>query len=112
MRDFDVDRRAVLKLLGGCTVAGIAGCSPAETPREGIARLFDLAGDEQAWIDALSQDEQRELYDLLADPEPEANPRAVRLVSKMLGARSRLFAFVRYPAALDRRSVCDGLIRE
>ncbi|MGH9369942.1 MAG: hypothetical protein ACRD15_00255 [Vicinamibacterales bacterium] len=112
MSEFDVDRRTILKLIGGCTAAGIAGCTAAEAPREGLVRIFDLAGDEQHWVDVLSPDEQRELYDLLARPEPEGHPQAVRLVSKLLGARSRLFAFVRYPAVLDRRSVCDGLVRE
>jgi hypothetical protein len=113
MSEADLDRRTLLKLLGGCTAAGIAGCTAAETPREGLARLFDLAGDEQRWVDALSQDEQRELFDLLTQPGvEEVSPRAVRLVSKLLDGRSRLFAFVRYPAAADRRSICDGLVRE
>ncbi len=112
MLDTDLDRRSLLKLLGGCTAAGIAGCAAPEAPRDGLARLFDLVGEEQRWVDALSQAEQRELYDLVSRPEPVVNPRAVGLVAKFLGPRSHLFAFVRYPAVVDRRSVCDGLIRE
>jgi hypothetical protein len=112
MTDTDLDRRSLLKLIGGCTVASLAGCAPTESPREGLVRLLDLNGDEQPWLDALDGGEQRELYDLLSGPEPAASPRAVALVAKLLGPRSRLFAFVRYPPVPDRRSVCDGLIRE
>lgn len=112
MQDADLDRRSLLKLLGGCTAAGVAGCAGTETPREGLARLFDLDRGEQAWLNALSGDEQRELYELLSGPAPASDPRAVRLVTKLLGPRSRLFAFVRYPPAGDERSVCDGLVRE
>ena len=112
MQDADLDRRSVLKLLGGYTAAGLAGCAGAETPREGLARLFDLSGEEQGWLDALNDGEQRELYYLLTAGGSVANPRAVRLVAKMLGPRSHLFAFVGYPPARDERSVCDGLVRE
>jgi len=112
MQETDLDRRSLLKLLGGCTAAGLAGCAGAESPREGLARLFDLTGEEQAWLDALNDGEQRELYDLLSAGDAAGNPRAVRLVAKLLGPRSRLFAFVRYPPARDERSVCDGLVRE
>jgi hypothetical protein len=111
MQDADLDRRSLLKLLGECTAAGLAGCAGAETAREGLARLFDLTGEEQAWLNALNDAEQRELYDLLSSGGA-ANPRAVRLVAKLLGPRSHLFAFVRYPPARDERSVCDGLVRE
>jgi hypothetical protein len=111
MPNADLDRRALLKLLGGCTAAGLAGCAGGESPREGLVRLFDLSGDERGWLDALTEAEQRDLYDRLTGPEA-ASPQAVRLVAKMLGPRSRLFAFVGYPPVQDRRSVCDGLIRE
>jgi hypothetical protein len=112
MQDADLDRRSLLTLLGGWTAAGLAGCAGAETPREGLARLFDLTGEEQAWLNALDDAEQRELYDLLSGGGAAASPRAVRLVAKLLGPRSHLFAFVRYPPARDERSVCDGLVRE
>ena len=111
MPNSDLYRRALLKLLGGCTAAGLAGCAAAETPREGLERIFDLSGDERRWVDALTEAEQRDLFERLTGPEA-ASPQAVRLVAKMLGPRSRLFAFVGYPPAQDRRSVCDGLIRE
>ena len=111
MHDADLERRALLKLLGGCAAAGLAGCAARETPHDGLIRLFGLDGDERAWLAALAAPEQRELYDLLTGPDP-ANARAVRLTAKLLGGRSRLFAFVGYPPVQDRRSVCDGLIRE
>jgi hypothetical protein len=112
MPDTPLARRTLLRLLGGSLAAGVAGCSPAETPREGLARLFDLAGDEQRWLDALSTAEQRELYNLVANPESVVNRRAVSLIAKLLGPRSRLFGFVRYPGVQDKRSLCDGLVRE
>jgi hypothetical protein len=112
MQDPDLDRRSLLKLLGGCAAAGLAGCAGAETPREGLARLFDLAGEEQAWLNALNDGEQRELYDLLSTGRSAANRRAVHLVAKLLGPRSHVFGFVRYPLVADQRSVCDGLVRE
>ena len=111
MHDADLDRRALLQLLGGCAAAGLAGCAALETPPDGLIRLFGLEGDERAWVAALAEAEQRELYDLLTGPDP-AHARAVRLTAKLLGGRSRVFAFVGYPPVQDRRSVCDGLIRE
>lgn len=110
-QDFDIARRRLLKLLG-CAAAGLAGCAPAETPREGIARLLDLDGAEQQWLNVLDEREQRELYDILSDPQPETMRRAERLMMKVLSPRSRLFAFVGYPAAADRRTGCDGLVFE
>jgi hypothetical protein len=62
-------------------------------------------------VDVLNDGEQRELHGLLSGSDP-ANPRAVRLIQKMIGRRSRLFAFVRYPQVADRRSLCNGVIRE
>lgn len=112
MHDTDLDRRSLLKLLGASTAAGLAGCAGTETPREGLARMFDLQGDEQAWLNALNDAEQRELYELLSGADRTSNIRAVRLIAKLLGPRSHLFAFVRYPTARDERSVCDGLVRE
>ena len=112
MSDIPLDRRTLLRLLGGSLAAGVAGCGTAETPRAGLARIFNLAADEQRWLDALTDAEQRELYDLVANPEFAGNRRAVSLIAKLLGPRSRLFGFVRYPAVQDKRSVCDGLVRE
>ena len=111
MHDADLDRRALLKLVGGCAAAGLAGCAARETPHDGLTRLFGLEEEERTWVTALAPAEQRELYDLLTGPDP-AHARAVRLTAKLLGGRSRLFAFVGYPPVQDRRSVCDGLIRE
>ena len=111
MQDADLERRALLKLIGGCAAAGLAGCAGAETPHDGLVRVFDLQPSERAWVGALSAAEQRELYDRLSGSAP-ADARAVSLTAKLLGGRSRVFAFVGYPPVPDRRSVCDGLIRE
>ena len=111
MQDADLDRRALLMLIGGCAAAGLAGCATTEAPDDGLVRLFDLQPDERKWVATLSDTEQRELYDLLSGSDP-ADARAVRLTAKLLGGRSRVFAFVGYPPVQDRRSVCDGLIRE
>ena len=111
MQDADLERRALLKLIGGCAAAGLAGCAGPETPHDGLVRVFDLQPDERTWLAVLSEAEQRELYDLLSGSNP-ADARAVRLTAKLLGGRSRVFAFVGYPPVADRRSVCDGLIRE
>lgn len=111
MADGELDRRTVLKLLG-CSAAGLAGCAEPEAPREGLARLFALQGDEQRWLDALSQTEQADLHRALTGSRPEADARTIRLVLKLLGPRSRLYTFVGYPTAADQPSVCDGLLRE
>jgi hypothetical protein len=111
MHNTDLNRRALLRLLGGCTAAGLAGCAAEESPRDGIVRLLDLSGDERQWVDTLSDSEQRELHALLSGSDP-AGPRAVRLIQKMIGRRSRLFAFVGYPQVPDRRNLCNGVIRE
>jgi hypothetical protein len=105
----ELSRRALLTLLGG-SVAGWIGCGQAESPRQGLVRLLGLHSDEIAWLDGLSDVEQRELHTaLLSD---QASTRTVELVTKMLRPRSRLFAFVGYPAMADKRTVCDGTLRE
>jgi hypothetical protein len=106
----ELSRRALLTLLGG-SVAGWIGCGRDESPRQGLVRLLGLNGDEIAWIDVLSDVEQRELHTALSSGQASTT-RTIELVTKMLRPRSRLFAFVGYPAMADKRTVCDGTLRE
>ena len=106
----ELSRRALLALLGG-SVAGWIGCGPAESPRQGLVRLLGLNGDEIAWLDVLSDVEQRDLHTALLSGQT-GTTRTTELVTKMLRPRSRLFAFVDYPAMADKRTVCDGTLRE
>ena len=107
---FELSRRALLTLLGG-SVAGWIGCGQAESPRQGLERLLGLNSDEIAWLDVLSDVEQRELHTALLIGQA-GTARTIALVTKMLRPRSRLFAFVGYPAMADKRTVCDGTLRE
>jgi len=97
-------------MLGGSAVAGWVGCAQPESPRQGLVRLLGLNSNEIAWLDVLSDDEQRELHERLSDSQ--GNTRTIQLVARVLGPRSRVFAFLGYPALANRRSVCDGTVRE
>ena len=70
-----------------------------------------LAVDQADWLDVLDDAEQTDLYGALTNPG-EATPRAVGLLAKVLAPRSRLLAFVGYGQTSNRRSVCNGLLRE
>lgn len=107
----EVNRRTVLKLLASCAAACGIGCGQPESPREGLVRLLELEGEEVAWLDVLSDAEQRDLYEGLSGGQGGA-PRTIQLLAKIIQPRSRLFAFVGYPALTNRRTVCDGLVRE
>ena len=107
---FQLHRRTLLTLLGG-SVAGWIGCGPPESPRQGLVRLLGLKGDESAWLDVLSEVEQQELHTSLSSGQ-DTTTRTVQLVARILTPRSRLFAFVGYPAVADKRTVCDGILRE
>ncbi len=109
-----LDRRAILALLAATCPA--AALSPAATSRSTTDALVDAIGlepGERAWLTELSAAERQELYEALvkAHDLPVA-PRMLDLLTRILGPRSRLFAFVDYPAVADIRSVCDGLLRE
>ena len=66
---------------------------------------------ERAWLEALNEPEQRELYDALRASVQQPTRRTVDLVLKVISRRERLFAYVGYPE-LQRVGICDGLIRE
>jgi hypothetical protein len=107
-----IDRRAFCLALA-CSIAG-SGCRagrPDEPPREGLARLLGLEGSEAAWLDALAEGRQRQLYDALLSGEPPAQE-TIELLMRVFGRRDRLFAYVGYPPMPDRLEGCDGLLRE
>ena len=107
----ELDRRTLLSLLSGAAAAGLAGCAPPESPRQGLIRLLGLAIDQADWLDVLDDAEQMDLYAALTS-SGEASSRAIGLLTKVLSPRSRLMAFVGYGQASNRRAVCDGLFRE
>jgi hypothetical protein len=103
-RRFCLTVAAALATAGGCSTV------PDEAPRPGLVRLLGLTSAEEAWLDVLSPEEQRELHQALRAPG-ETSRRTVDLVLKVLGRRERLFAYVGYPE-LPPVGICDGLIRE
>lgn len=112
----DLDRRELLRLVTGLLsalavppdVALAAGTSPSP-----LARVLGLRADQEAWLGDLTAEERRELLQALS--EADAAPvtaRTLDLLAKVLGRRSRLYAYLDYPRLADTRSVCDGLLRE
>ena len=110
-----ISRRTLLKLLGtGAATVG-AGCAPAappETPRQAVARMLALEGPESVWIGTLDDRSLSDLRDALSGAARPASRASMQFLARMLDHRSRLFVYVHYPAVADRRSVCDGLLRE
>jgi hypothetical protein len=100
-------------LLGAPLVGAGEGCRrrSAETAEAGLARLLNLDAAETRWLDALSPQDRRKLYDALtagrALPAGTAD-----LLMKVFGRRERLFAYVGYPPVTNSLSVCNGLLRE
>ena len=80
-------------------------------PRDGLAQLLGLEGDELAWLDALPAEQQAELYTALTSGEPPSR-RTVDLIMRVLGRRERLFAYVGYPPLPNQLEACNGLLRE
>ena len=107
----ELDRRTLLSLLSGAAAAGLAGCAPSESPRQGLMRLLGLAEGQADWLDVLGDAELEDLYTALTASR-EVPARAVGLLSKVLSTRSRLLAFVGYGQTGDQRTACDGLFRE
>ncbi len=109
-----ISRRTLLKVLGAGAASAGAACgtpAPPEAPRQGAARLLGLEGPERAWLDGLKDDDVQEIYEALSGRHAPTR-RSAQLVARLVDHRSRLFAYVHYPAVADRRSVCDGLLRE
>lgn len=77
--------------------------------------MLGLRAGEESWLAELTSDEQQELHRTLTQSQDRARPvapRTIDLLAKVLGRRSRLFAFLDYPQVADTRSLCDGLMRE
>ncbi len=110
----DVDRRTLLKLLAACLPAAGLSATPAvaAAARDELGRALGLRADEVAWLHELSAHDQRQLLAALTAPGDAVAPETLRLIDRLLGRRSRAFAYVGYPPVADVRSVCDGLIRE
>ena len=113
---FVLDRRMLLTLLAGGGVAGaLSPLSAAGATLEttSLAAALGLRGGESRWLTELTAGERRELQQALRDGAGEpVTPRTLDLLNRLLGRRSRLYAFVDYPPVADVRSVCDGLLRE
>jgi hypothetical protein len=111
-----IDRRAFCRALAA-SIAGTIACSPpgrrpTGSPRERLIRVLGLEGPEIEWLSSLSDKEQEELIVGLESPAAGSADRPTSLLMKLLGRRSRLFAYVGYPDMSDRLQGCDGLIRE
>jgi hypothetical protein len=105
-------RRRFAQLIGGAVLAPLWGCGPSESDKDALVRLLGLQPAEAAWLNPLSPAQLRELREALEKPGHHATDRAAQLAFPLVGTRSRTFAFVGYPLVNDKRSVCDGLLRE
>lgn len=105
-------RRRFTQIVGGLLLAPLSACRSRGPDGQAIARLLGLRPGESAWIEQLTTEARGELRAMLERPGDSRTARAVDLAFPILGDRSRTFAFVGYPAAQDRRSVCDGLLVE
>lgn len=100
-----IDRRRLLLLLGGFLVA-CGGRSGGDLPsRLGLDREME------SWLATLSHAQQAQLLSAL-EGDTAAIPGALDTLVRLLGPRSRLFAYVGYPEATDKMTLCDGLFRE
>lgn len=97
--------------MAGALTAGLPACSRIPRPLPELVRALGLEDAEQAWLSVLSTADQRRIVRALLDPA-SASPEIIRLTTKIIGARSRLFAFLDYPRLADEQTVCDGLIQE
>jgi hypothetical protein len=106
------DRRQLLLLATGAALA----CGRREPPPPAATELSELLGLEahqRAWLDVLDEAERGELTAALAaGGATAAAPRAVALVLRVIGSRSRLFSYLGYPPLDDEPDVCDGLLKE
>jgi hypothetical protein len=105
-------RRRFARLIGGVVLAPLWGCQRTESDHRAIVQILGLSPSELVWLERLTPGAQRELRSALEQPGGERTTRAVDLTFPLIGDRSRTFAFVGYPELPDRRSVCDGLLRE
>jgi hypothetical protein len=105
-------RRRFAQLIGSAVLAPFWACGRSESDRDAVARLLGLLPNEAAWLNPLSPAELHDLREALEKPGHQATDRAAQLTFSLVGTRSRTFAYVGYPLVNDKRSVCDGLLRE
>lgn len=109
-----MDRRAFCQSVAAA-VATLGTAAPsaqeAETPRQALARILGLAGEEIAWLDDLSAAQRRALLTGLSTPTVPARG-TIDLLYRVIGRRERLFQYVGYRPLPNRLTACDGLIRE
>jgi hypothetical protein len=103
------DRRQLLLLVAGAALA----CARREAPQPSdLGTLLGLDENQRHWLEALSEAEREELAAALAaGGATAASPRSVALLMKVVGRRSRLFAYVGYPEMDDEPDLCDGLVK-
>jgi len=111
----DLDRRTVLQLVIGLMSSAALGQGAVldQVDVSTLSSLLGLEPGQEKWLSDLTPPEQAELRRALREggQRPVA-PRTVQLLARVLGRRSRLYDFLGYPEVQDRRSVCDGLMRE
>lgn len=105
-------RRRFAQLIGSAVFAPFWACGPSESDRDALVRLLGLQPTEATWLNPLTPAQLRELREGLEKPGQQATDRAAQLTFSLVGTRSRTFAYVGYPLVNDKRSVCDGLLRE
>jgi hypothetical protein len=108
------DRRSFLRSALALPGVALAGCNtrPAD-PRGELVQRLGLGSEQDAWLNDLSDAQQRELLSALSPgASRDVLVRAEALLMKVIGPRDRLFSFVGYPRTARHRSVCDGLLRE
>lgn len=106
-----ISRRALLSLLSGSALARALPAAAAPRPDDGLVRLLQLTASEAAWLRDLTSKERGELAAGLQARGPVA-AHTLHLAQKLLSRRSHLFPYLGYPQVEDKRSVCDGLVRE
>jgi hypothetical protein len=109
------DRRFLLKMVTGLLSSAALGEGAwlGAAEREALSELVGLRPGQEGWLTDLTAGEQEELRQALGPGGGgSATPRTVQLLARVLGRRSRLYAYLNYPQVEDQRSVCDGLMRE
>lgn len=107
-----LSRRGLFRLAFGSAVAsGCARIAPEAPVRTRLAARLGLEPGQAAWLDGVRERRQERLLGALDDDAP-LGAEALDSLRDVIGPRSRLFAYVGYPEVADRRSVCDGLVRE
>jgi hypothetical protein len=110
-----MQRREFVRCLPMALVAATAcrgSDGVSEDPRAGLVRLLGLEPAESGWLDALNDQEQRELHAALSVSPARISTRTIDLTLKVIGRRDRLFPYVGYPSMPNAIEGCDGLIRE